>query len=412
MAATFLNARRLRDYPRLVAIAVWGVTILNFILRNGWIGGFGGVFSYDFLAQYSAGILLSSDIENLYNLQVQAQVQQEVFRPTFMGGGLNVFASPPYVAMFYRLLTHLEYGWAFAIITMINILLAIAAGVLLQRWLVPKKLKESGLSAGQMIVLILSSSPVWIGVFLGQNNTLTLFLMAVALVMVKKGSALFGGFVIGLLIYKPQLVIGFLIVWLVWKEWRALAGFSLAVGTIVGITLLLYGISPFISYFNFTDTLSHLVLGLGRYMETTLFALVATLLPGDNLSWLLVLNIGVLFVFSILLGLLAYLSPKMESSQNIIWGLVILFPFFTSPHLLYYDLVLLIPVLILWSRQGNSQTILWVSVLIYIGLWLLPSIARITDVGLLALFPLGLGVLLLREMLSHRKVNCDSVTAV
>ena len=404
MPAPFLNARRLRDYPRLIALATWGVLGVNTLFHRGWFGGFGGILSFDFLAMYSAGYMYRHDLLNLYNFQALAQVEQQIFAPTPMQGGANIFSYPPYVAMLYSPFTHLEYAWAFILWVILSIGAALGAAYLLQRWLVAPQLDRLGLTASQMVVLVMSFAPVVLGIFLGQNNTLTLLLISLVLVLLLKGHPFWAGLAAGLLVYKPHFLIGLGIIWLVWKQWRTLLGCALTAGSIAGSLVLLHGIEPYRAYLAAGADLLYLPQGTSS-MQTTLFALVASLLPENALPGLWVANIGMLLLCCVLLGWLAYRYRRGEHARALVTGLAILFPFFAAPHSLHYDLVLLLPPLVLWSRHEQSRPVLWAAIVVYLGAWLLIGLTRPTDIGLLAVLPLGLGALLAQRLLSLKRVE-------
>ena len=411
MTAPFLNNRRLRDYPRLIAIAVWGVMVANAILGQGWYGKFGRITSFDFLSLYSGGYLYRTDVAHLYDVSTIAETEEVFFQPSTLHGGVNIFSYPPYVAMLYSPLTMLPYGWAFAIWLVLSLVFASGAALVMQRGLAPAYLKTAALSPVQVAVLTLSFFPMLEGIFLGQNNSLTLLLMAAGLVFMIRQRPVWAGVMLGLLVYKPHYVIGLLLIWLVWKQWRALAGFGLTALVIAGGVLLTYGVSPYIDYLQYGGTLMYLPLGASG-METTLFALVASFLPETAIPSLSIMNLGFIILMAGLIGWLAYWSRKTGTAQDLVIGLGILFPFFTAPHTLHYDLVLLIPVLLLWSRYERSSTVLWASIVIYLGAFLLPAISRPLNVGLLALLPLALGTMLLHRFFIARSKQRNLVSTI
>ncbi len=76
MIWTWLNPKRLRDYPRLVLITCSAVLLLNFLLRHGWIGGLTNYLLWgDFIIYYAAGQLYINDISHLYDYKTQETVQ-------------------------------------------------------------------------------------------------------------------------------------------------------------------------------------------------------------------------------------------------------------------------------------------------------------------------------------------------
>ena len=82
----FVNQKRLTYYPRLIAIVLWTIFLLNFFLRKGWKGGIGGLISFDFLAFYAIGRIYWSDIDKLYDVLNLFRVEQEIFLPTSLSG--------------------------------------------------------------------------------------------------------------------------------------------------------------------------------------------------------------------------------------------------------------------------------------------------------------------------------------
>jgi hypothetical protein len=55
--STWINEKRLRDYPRLMLIATWLIIVLNILFRDGWQGGLGQIIGGDFIMFYSTGRL-------------------------------------------------------------------------------------------------------------------------------------------------------------------------------------------------------------------------------------------------------------------------------------------------------------------------------------------------------------------
>ena len=54
--STFLNKRRLHEYPYLFLGTMLVIFMLNIFLHQGWIGGTGNVLGTDFITLYASGI--------------------------------------------------------------------------------------------------------------------------------------------------------------------------------------------------------------------------------------------------------------------------------------------------------------------------------------------------------------------
>lgn len=390
---SWLNSRRLRDYPRLIGFAFWAVLLVNVLLRNGWFGGFGGILSFDFVPMVAAAKLFWTDIANLYNFEAQFSAERLLFHPTPLEGGGNIFTYPPYVALPYSIFLGLPYAWSFVLWTAASIVALVVAVQWMFRHLVSDPLKESGLSKTQLLVLTFSFFPTVYGLFQGQNNSLTLLLAVGVLVCMKKERWYLAGILAGLMLYKPHFCIAFVLLWLIWKKFKAIAAFGGVVTLWLGGVLITRGLEPFYQYLQILPDLMYLPYGIGRYVEVTLFSLIATLLPMEWLPILLKVLQGILVVSTLFLVWLAYRFRNDTFDGKIpVLILALLYPFVVAPHALNHDMVLLIPAFVLWGRISNSRRLLYGVIAVYVGNFGLLALTRPTGVALLALLPIGMAV--------------------
>src|SRR4030066_1547662 len=82
--------------------------------------------------------------------------------------------------------------------------------------------------------------PIFASISFGQNSLLSLFLFSLTYYLWRKGRLLTAGLVCSLLLFKPQLVLGIGILWLLeWrKDWKALLGLSIGGLALAAISLL------------------------------------------------------------------------------------------------------------------------------------------------------------------------------
>jgi hypothetical protein len=196
-----------------------------------------------------------------------------------------------------------------------------------------------------------------------------------------------------LLIYKPHFLLGFLVLWLVWREYRALLAAGLVAAIWVGTVLVMYGIDPYIDYFNQIQNLFLLPYGASKFFEATPLALVATVLPVNLVTIIRYLSQAVMIAGLVILAWLAHRLP--HTSQENRYALLILaslYPFIASPHVLMYDLAVLAPLLVLWSHLNSSRWLLYLAIGIYQGSILLLLISDQIDLALLGIFPLSIMV--------------------
>ena len=169
-----INAKRLRDYPRLMFITTWTILALNLIFRHGWLGALKQIIGSDFITLYGAGLAYRTDLAHLYDFTSQAAIQQTLIMHTTLPG-VNPYISPPYVAAVYSLFTYLPLPLALIIWTVLSLFFTLVA-VRLLIYILPDSIKHK-LDYWQLLIIILSFFPFIEGFQVGQNHTLTLLLI-------------------------------------------------------------------------------------------------------------------------------------------------------------------------------------------------------------------------------------------
>jgi len=176
--------------------------------------------------------------------------------------GWEYISSPPYVAAVYSLFTLLPYSWAFFVWTIVSLMLIIIAVYWINKYLIREELLRAGLTHRQLLIVVLSFFPVVFGLNLGQNHALTFFLLTGIVIFSLTERWYLAGVFAGLLAYKPQFVIGFLILWVVWRQYKALAAFLLVVALWLLPVIVHYGFEPFLAYLNALPSLILLPYGV------------------------------------------------------------------------------------------------------------------------------------------------------
>jgi hypothetical protein len=396
----WLNSKRLRDYPRLILIASWLVLILNVVLHQGWVGGLTGIMiGGDFISNYSAGNLYRTDISHLYDPVAQQANQSGLISP-YQSPGFAPYISPPNVAFLASLTASIPLAYALAGWEILNLLCVLASAYLLCEYILPEWLKERGLSTTQLSIIILSSFAFVVGFLAGQSHGITLFLFVAIMWAMKKEKWVVAGILGSVLTYKPQLVLGFLICWLVWGCIKTLLSFGVL--TLLGQVpiILSHGISPYLEYLKFTKSLLYLPYAKDSFpisIMATPYALVSTLLPAD-LSKIIQSSLIVFAIaMSLLLAFIAHKARKLPLNDRVFTiSLALIFPLIIAPHTLIYDLLILVPALILLStiKEISSSIKLW-AVMIYVCLLFLPLVGYIFRLALTGLIPLTLFIYLL-----------------
>ena len=385
----FINSERLRNYPKFVLISILIVIGINLVTRDGWQGGFGQIIGSDFITLYGAGILYKGEIEALYEFNAQFNIQKELISPTHLSG-LNPFISPPYVAFLYSVFTTLSLPLSFAL-TVLSTVVFIAIAIRGMRKLMPAWLHEAGLDQKRMLILVMSFFPSVLGLLVGQNHGFTLLLMTGIVIFTLSGRWGLAGLLAGALIYKPHFIVGFLILWLVWKEYTALIAFGAVTTIVIGATILQYGITPYADYFSISSVILRLPLseGFPGSLLVTPYGLISTLLPSGANSAIQVLMISLSLVMSIGLAWIGFRfrsRPFDQRTPPLIIGL--LFPLVATPYVLVHDLIILVPAFILWSCVSKHRNILYVAVFTYFAGLILPILGQLAQIALVATIPI------------------------
>lgn len=394
----FLNENRLKNYPRVIGIVMWLVFIINFLSRRGWKGGIGTLISFDFLTFYAIGEIYKTNITQLYDVKTLFAVEQIIYNPTSLDGGGNIFSYPPYVALLSSLLTLVPYDTAYYIWTLLSIFFISLTVYLSYRYLLNPELSKYGLNFQQLLIVIFSFFPLLFGLNLGQNHALTLLLVTAIVITSLREHWFLSGALAGMLVYKPQFVLGFLIVWLVWRRYKALTGFVLVASVWFLSVIIVSGVDPYLSYIKSLPFLIELPYGVGRYLELSVFSFLATIFPRSALSYLIIVNQVILILASIGLAWIAHRTRgKNKSGKTLAFMFAILYPFLIAPHILIHDIVVLIPLFFLWSTITTGRHLLYVIIITYLGTVLLLFITLPTGIALLALIPIGILILVSRD---------------
>jgi alpha-1,2-mannosyltransferase len=392
-----MTGKRLRNYPRVIGIAIWVVFLFNLATHYYWEGGLGGVIGLDFVPNYGAGLLYWSDVEHMYDVPTQAQLQQELFSPMQLEGKVNVFSYPPHAALLYSLFTLLPLPAAFGVWSLLSIVLSAAAIYWIARTLLPQRLRQAGLDGWQLLIILGSFFPFVIGLYIGQNHAISLFLVTGIVLCTLSGREYAAGLLAGLLMYKPHLAIGFLILWLMRRQYRALASFAVVSAIWGGAVLLTRGIAPYQTYLREIPTLLNLPHVQGGPSEVTPYGMLITLLPagiGQRISWLSTVFVG---IGSLAFGWFLY-RQRASFDLRPALALAVLLPFLIAPHILMHDLFLLLLMLLLVAQYSDSRRLVYAAIAVYLGGFVLFPLSHLIEVALWALLPLGLLVLFSQEL--------------
>jgi hypothetical protein len=264
----------------------------------------------------------------------------------------------------------------------------------------------------QLVIIILSFFPFIEGLQSGQNHWLTLLLITgIIYAMVTKKWYL-AGFLAGILIYKPQFALGFIIIWLIWKNWKALLSFGLIAFAWAGIFLLLHGFDLYRVYLQLSQVFMDLpyIPGFPNYLLVTFYGLLTSIFPQDFRHLLSILSQALLIMC---IGGLAWLAYQYRNSSTVeripVIVAALVFPLLATPYALLHDMVILVPAYVLWTIYSNSRPALYTSIIIYLGSFFLTFVGALTNIAWVSFLVIGLLICIIVWSISRPKPSLSRV---
>lgn len=340
---------------------------------------------------YSSGKLARQDATRLYDFESQEKVQQSLVAPTQLWG-LLPYNYPPYVAFAVMPLTFIPMAWALGLWSLGTVLMGVLAARGMYATLAPENIKPH-LSEFQLTVITLSFFPFVEGLLVGQNHAITLLLIVGILASIKKERWALAGLCAGLTIYKPQIALGFVILWLIWRRWRALLVYILTALLWVASAALVFGIPVYLDYLQKMELFLKMLYieGFGTYLEVTPYGLFISIFPPSVWSSIVLITQILTVILAAELALYGWKVRQGTFKEQLpALILALLFPLLAAPHTLLHDLIILAPALLLWAHWQPDRRLALVSAAIYLATFLLPWISYAAGIPFLALIPIGL----------------------
>lgn len=353
-ASEWLTPARQR-YAWIVGAALWGGWLASLLLGRDGLDRAGQVIGPDYLPFYAAGWMLRHGLAvRLYDPEAQLAAERAVFGPHLPT--YHPFLNPPFFALLFVPFSLLPYTLSFALWSLLQLGL-LALGI----WALRPQ------AGARWFGWALTFLPVFASVSFGQNGLLSLALLALAWRLWDAGRPGAAGGIAGLLLYKPHLLIGPALVWLLEgpRGWRALGGLATTAALLALLSALAlpeataaYGAFAWTVYPDLPAWE-----GFPRWHLHTLRGFWRLLLSGaprlaDRLT-LLLAPLGVVF------GAALRRAPQGSPSLRLALGIPL--TFWLAPYAMIYDLsLLLIPAVRLWEEIPEGRPI-WRS--LFAGMW-------------------------------------------
>ena len=333
-----LNSTRLA-YAWLTGGALWVVWFLSLLLGVGKFDLAGQMVGNDYVQFYAAGSTVQSGEDaRLYDFDYQKKLEQDIVGKTF--DGYRAFITPPFFAWVFVPLSLLPYTWSFATWS----LLGLACLWLSLHWI-------GAAQPRRWFGWALTWFPVFASTSFGQNGLLSLGILSLTYLLLRRKQRFLAGLVCSLVLYKPQLALGVGFLWLLeWRrDWHALAGLAVGGALLAGLS---FGLLPESSRLymelsrKFLPSITRQE-GFPLWHAHTPRAFWLLLMPGiPALSeTLALLSTGAGIVVFILF------RRKLRCEPALLFAGAVCLTLWVTPHAMIYDwAILLIPAVIFWEK--------------------------------------------------------------
>ena len=320
---------------------IWGVSIA---LGPGNLDLNGQVIGTDHSAFHTAAVLLNEGHgEVLFDypeLPVFSARQEElVGKPGF----LDPYRNPPFYALLYGPTARLSYAASYAVWAVVG-LLCLVGGLRLVH----------GPAMGRPLLWSLSFFPTFAAVSFGQNTLLSFGVFALVYAAVARDRRFLAGVAAGLLLYKPQLLLGLGVWWVLdgRRYWPALSGLAVAGLALAGLS---WAVLP-------TETAEWVrrLPDIARYDRFEFYNLhnprgFGDLLTGNRQIGTWVGLAGLLLA----VGRLWRFRRRHAADDRLVFAAAVFATLWGSPHTMTYEWALaVLPAVVLWDARPDRR-VLW-----------------------------------------------------
>jgi len=362
--AEWLNPARARGYATILALmlTIGAVLLLQGRERAAAVDPARRPVVTDFVAFYAAGQLSLAGTPALtYDPTATDHAQRAIAQ---LPGGFLGFYYPPVLLPLCALVALLPFGPAWIVWCLAGYLpFALALRRLLpQRWALAQLI-----CAPAMLI-------TWAN---GQSGFLPAASLAWGGLLLDRRPLLAGACLAGLIV-KPHMALAAPLALLAARRWRALAGFAVASALLVGLSLALFGASPWLAFVHNAAAAENALAHFAPHWRKLLSVVTGLRLLGFSLALATALQIAAsLAALAAVAALAARRSGGLAEMAVVAAATPLI-----SPHTLDYDLpMLLLPMAWIIAAALRDGWRDWEK-LGLLGLYLLPLLGRVVTMGL------------------------------
>jgi hypothetical protein len=296
----------------------------------------------DFRHLYVSGYMVrTGQARDLYDAQNQLRLQTTLVSPA--AGGV-VLIRPAYIALLFVPFSLAPFRAAYFLWLTINLCLLTIAAILMST-----RHGETSLA-----MLFLAFVPISIALFDGQDTLVLLVLLAGAFGSLNEDREMRAGIFLAMGLFKFQIVLPIALLFVMWRRWRVVGGFSLAAVILAGISFGLVGAS---GMRNFASSLWAVHSRVHYEVMPNLHGFVTAIFGGNS-----GLNRSLIIVLSLLVILWA-------STRSPIRGQALLVAIAVATLVSYYlnihdASILMLPVSVLIQRGGWQA---WTALAVFVS---------------------------------------------
>jgi len=315
----------------------------------------------DFTSFYGAGLSLrQGQGSQLYDAEEQWRTQQLFAQRVRIRRGPLPYLRPPFETLLFVPLTLLSYPQAYLLWTAVNLGIAVWVPFLLRRHLPDLQ----PVSAWLLALLPLAFTPIFFALVQGQDSILLLLLYSLAYLALQKGADLRAGCWLALGLFKPHLVIPFVIILFSRGRRKVAWGFSWIAAVLLVVSVAIVGWRKLIHYPGYIWWLEqHTGRGLVLPRDTpNLRGLVEGFTSGLMPASVALLVIALTSIAIVIWAGKGGRPEKNERIRDLVFCQALVATFLVSYHAFAYDLaVMLLPIALLAGRviKGGPKLSVW-----------------------------------------------------
>jgi hypothetical protein len=387
---------------------------IGFVAWDGLATGY-----QDFTIFYSASQIVRQGLgEHLYDEAVEWRVQHEVAPRVASRNAALPYMHAPYEVLAFLPFSYFSYGRAYVLWNLTN--LAILA--ILPALLKPHLPALQHCPWALWILSFLAFFPAFLSMLEGQDVVLLLLLYTLTFVALKKNDWFLAGCWLALGLFRFQLVAPFLLIMLLKRKWKLLAGSLITGAGLAIISAAIIGWQGVIRYPHYIWSLEH---HLGRSIlpprdSPNLRGLVEQVFARWASPSVILIVVIAASVGAILLFLRKWHCLDESQHLDLIFSLTLLVTLLVSYHGMFYDFtLLLLPVLVVLnhillrlpeSRRPSIGLLAPIAILFFTPLYMLFWYRHWEQSNMMALVVIAWAVALSQEASSRRPSGNSELT--